>query len=263
MVNILFSGCSFAAGTGLVNEKTHELHYANVLSKELFTNQAVINNIGGGGNSNLRIFLDTGIELVQKQYDFAFVGWTSYPRHVFWAGLEEYESRRSISPTSTHLVEHNGNDISFSKEFLKDFGDKFLLVHNTHYDILDLVKYINILKGLADSKNTKIYFLNNLCQWDQNYFDPVSDPIPTNLTNYTNKLLNSEHRDDAQIKNLYNKIHNDYKNSGSIQQNLWLNLYQSFASMMIDYGNDKRHPGPLSHQRYGKFLASTFKKLSV
>ena len=64
-------------------------------------------------------------------------------------------------------------------------------------------------------------------------------------------------------KNLYNKIHNDYKNSGSIQQKLWLNLYQSFVSMMIDYGNDNLHPGPLSHQHYGKFLASTFKKLSV
>jgi hypothetical protein len=262
MIDILFSGCSFTAGAGLEKSKNNPSHYANVMSNKLFGDAANITNIGIGGNSNLQIFLDTSTEIIQKQYKFVFVGWTGYPRYVFWPGLEEYECRKSINGKSSIIGKHNGNDNSFTEDFLQDFKNKFLLLNNDHYSILDIVKYVNILKNIAENKGTTIYFLNNLCFWDNNYFNEIKDPLPINLTPYTNKILNSEHRDDIQIKNLYNKIHNNYKSVGGIQQNNWLNLYNSFVSLSKDIGNDNEHPGVISHQYYGNFLASKFKELN-
>ena len=264
MIRILFSGCSFVYGTGLLNEKDDPDHFANVLSTELFENK-FLKNIGVSGNTNLRIFLDSCQEISLNNYDYAFVCWTSYPRHIFWLGLEEYETKRTFIPSSiikSPLIEHRGNDIGFSSSTLINFNNTLSLINHPHYDILDIVIYVNILKSLANSKNTKIYFINNICHWDLDFFKRIDNPLPSNLTQYTNKILNSDNRDDDQIKNLYNKIHDDYESRGSIHEDLWLNLYESFYSQQTDLAIDNRHPGPVSHKNFGSFLAKKFKQLN-
>lgn len=256
MKNVLFSGCSFTLGVGLPNGKNDENNFVNIFAKEVFEKYQ-LNNISVGGNSNLRIFLETCFELSSNHYDYAFVCWTSYPRHVFWLGLEEYETKRSFVPNNP-VKEHLGNDISFDSKFLLNLRDNLSLISNAHYDILDIIRYINILKKLADANNTKIYFINNICHWDNNYFTKVSDPRLENLTDYTNKILNSHNRSDDNIRNLYFKMHDSYSHYGTIQEALWLNLYSSFKSHQIDTGNDNFHPGPLSHQQFSKYLSSKF-----
>lgn len=258
MTNVLFTGCSFVHGSGLDKEKSDPNNFVNVFTRNAFGNCDLVNE-GVPGNSNLRIFLDTCQQLIQKNYNYAFVCWTSYPRNVFNLGLEEYETRRSFIPNGSSILEHNGNDISFSSKFLNNLRDKLSLIEHPHSNIVDIVRYINILKSIADSQKTKIFFINNICQWDTDFFTKVEDPIPSNLTAYTNKLLNSDNRDDNQIKTLYNIMHNDYTSNGSIQENLWLNLYSSFKrDHQIDIGTDKRHPGPESHKNFGNFLVSKF-----
>lgn len=264
MLKILFSGCSITHGDGLDLKNQNSMHYSNVLVSEVFDAQAHVNNIGVGGYSNLKIFLDTCIELTKstQKYDFVFVGWTSYPRFYAQVGLEQYNCNRSFIPGSS-LLDFYGNNLSFSSKFLNNLRDSLSLISNPHYDILDIVQYVNILKLLAESKGTKIYFLNNLCQWDANYFNQIESPIkPDLLTNYTNKILNSNNRDDNQIDFLYRKMHKDYQSVGGIQKQLWLNLYDSMISMIIDLGTDNLHPGPLTHQSYGNFLAKKLRNLS-
>lgn len=256
MKKILFSGCSFVKGIGLPQEKSDENNFVNLFSKKVFENYQ-INNIAIGGNSNLRIFLETCFELKNNQYDYAFVCWTSYPRHVFWLALEEHEVKRSFIPNGP-VYEHLGRDISFDSKFLTNIRDNLSLISNAHYDILDIIRYINILTQLADTYKTEIYFINSICHWDNNYFTKLSNPLPENLTNYTNKILNSHNRVDENIRNLYFKIHDSYSHYGTIQEPLWLNLYSSFKSQQIDTGNDNLHPGPLSHQQFSKFLISKF-----
>lgn len=261
-VSCLFSGCSYVAGVGLDLDKLDENNYTNVFAREVFGNKCSVNNIGVPGWSNYRIFLDTCAELLQKKYDYAFVSWTSYPRHVFWSALELYECQRSILwDAVADIEEQKGNEFTFSADFLKKFRDSYLLTHNDHYEILDLVRYVNILISLAQKTNTKIYFINNLCHWDSDFFTRYSNKLPSELTSYTKKLLCVDNRDDIEIGNLYNKMHNDYSNAGGIHEDLWLNLYYSFKHQVTDLGNDKSHPGPKSHKNYGLFLANQFKTI--
>jgi|688.fasta_scaffold476554_1 hypothetical protein len=262
MIRLLFSGCSIVQGIGLDLENQNSMHYANVLAAEMFGDDVLVTNIGVGGYSNLRIFLDTCVELTKSAYDFVFVGWTSYPRHYTWLGLEPYDCTR-VFKAGHDLLPFHGNDLSFSDKFLHKLRDDLCLISNAHYDILDIVRYVNILSTLAKSKKTKIYFLNNYCHWDKNFFKKKSKPIKSNsLTKYTNTILNSYNRNDDQINLLYDKIHNDYQSVGGIQEQLWLNLYQPMVSMLIDLGNDNSHPGPLSHESYGKFLSNKLRILS-
>jgi hypothetical protein len=254
--NLLFSGCSITQGIGLHHENQNSMHYANVLTSMMFNNNVKVNNIGVAGYSNLRIFLDTCSELTKSNYDFVFVGWTSYPRFYTWLGLQASEYPGIFLP-GTDLDDFDGNDLSYSKKFLNNFRDSFSLISHAHYDILDIVRYVNILKTLAENKNTKIYFLNNFCHWDKNYFRQINVQVKLDLlTNYTNKVLNSKNRNDDEVNFLYKKIHKDYKSLGGIQEKLWLNLYNSMTSMCVDLGNDNLHPGPLTHQSYGNFLAN-------
>ena len=264
MTKVLFSGCSCTRGIGLDSESKNPLHYTNVLSKTIFGDSVSIHNIGVGGSSNLRIFLDTCTALATAHYDYAFVGWTSYPRYNFHLGLEEYECMRPFVPNGESITEHNGNDLSFSAKFLNTLRDNLMLISNAHYDILDIVRYVNILKSLAESKNVKLYFLNNLCHWDQGYFTQSQSPItPHILTDYTKKILNTNNRDDIEIETLYKKIHSEYRLHGSIQESSWLNLYNSMASFVpeFDVGNDNIHPGPRTHQHYGNFLAKKLQSI--
>lgn len=264
MNKILFSGCSLPAGVGLEREKNDNSNYVNVFANDVFGESVTVNNIAIPGNSNLRTFLNTCTELVNEKYDYVFVCWTSYPRLVVWPGLEEYDTRRTLNAArSRTITEHQGSRLMFTEKFLTDLSDNISLVQNAHYDILDIIQYINILIKIAEQSNTKIYFINNMCWWDRNFFDPVPDNhiLPSNLTPYTNQVLESNFRDDPQIERLYKKMHKDYKDAGGIQQAHWLNLYNNFIGQIVDKGLDKVHPGPKSHIHYGKYLAQQFKQV--
>ena len=259
MSSILFSGCSIPYGTGLELEKNDSANYCNVFANTCFK-KSLTTNISVPGNSNFEIFLSTSAELINSAYDYIFVGWTSYPRHIVHLGVEEYSTKRTLM-AGNDLLEYNGNDVSFSSKYLNDVKNKFVIMVNDHYSILEIVQYVNILTNLAKLKKTNIYFINNYCSWDENYFTQVDGEIlPSNLTAYTNKILNSNNRDDTQIGMLYNKMHSDYTALGSIQESLWLNLYQNINLNKIDVGSDGRHPGPQTHKNYGLFLADRLDK---
>jgi hypothetical protein len=179
-------------------------------------------------------------------------------------GLELYESKRSLipgQPVST-LNSHKGNDISWSQNQLESFQNYFLLLNHAHYYIRDLISYVNILIDLAETKKSKIFFINNMLPWDSGYFNynKFTEIIPSQLTDYSNELLNSKTRDDQEITALYHMMHEHYIEKGGIQENHWLNLYQSFFNMRIDFTKDNIHPGHKSHKQFAEFLTEEFKK---
>lgn len=262
MNKILFSGCSYVEGYGLPFNKDDSNLFCNQLMNLVpeFCNK-VINNIGVGGYSNEKIFVDTAYALLTDQYKFALVCWTSYPRFVCYPGLEEYECKKTIAPFTT-AFEHNGNTFSISKKKFEQLNEIFPLLMHDHYSIVDIMSYVNILKKIAEITNTKIFFVNNICHWDELYFEQFSSNNiikPEQLTAYTNSLLNSNNRDDSEINALFKKMSLDYENKGGIHSELWLNLYKSFNSMMVDFGNDNLHPGMQSHIIFAEFLAKQLK----
>lgn len=264
MVNVLFTGCSYFVGDGLTFKKSDPANAVNIFTKKVFGNDVVISNLAESGNSNLSIYFDTAQAMYNQPYDYVFVGVTSYPRYNFYMGLETYDFKRRtvFSPFSNQFSEHNGHNGEFSATWLKDLRDKFLAIHNDHFEILDIIKHQNLLINQSKLLGTKLYFINNICHWDKDYFKRLSNPLPNNLTRYTKQLLDTHNRDDIDIATLYNLIHNDYESSGNIQEDYWLNLYDAFYRFKVDLGLDNYHPGPESHKNFGSFLAKQLTNLN-
>ncbi len=263
MKSVLFSGCSFVSGYDLEQEHKNPKHFSHILSNNLFGTDYTIDNIGVSGYSNERIFLDSAHVLTKNHYDYAFICWTGLHRYYFWSELETYTCWQSwiLGMTASTTNKHNGNDINRTRKQLIKFCDQFLLLMHAHYHIRDLVSYVNILISLAKIEGTKIFFVNNILPFDKKYFDYTEgDIIPEMLTEYTNELLNSHNRDDEQINQLYHMMHKHYKEKGGIREEYWLNLYQSFFNMAIDFTPDNIHPGLKSHKKFAEFLTEEFKK---
>ena len=259
MIKILFAGCSYVQGFGLELEKHDPQNFCNIFTSEYFQDDHTVTNIGKSSSSNLSIYLSASLTMIQQKFDYVFVGWTSYPRYNFRVGFETYEFGREVNftPSST-LTAHNGHHLSYSQPWLNDFKKKYLLAHHAHFEVIEIIKYMTLLSRLGDLEGTKVYFINNLCPWTPGYFDRKLNFMPSELDPYTQQILDVGTRDDLEIFKLYTLMHNDFESVGGMNPQKCINLYQSFNSMMIDVGKDQRHPGPLSHNKFGKFLSHKF-----
>jgi hypothetical protein len=74
--------------------------------------------------------------------------------------------------------------------------------------------------------------------------------LPDQYTKYTQKLLNSNTRDDDEVFKLYHKMHDTFDSEGTINQEHWLNLYNSMRNQRIDVNQDNIHPGIQSNKCY-------------
>jgi hypothetical protein len=266
MTEILFSGCSYTEGAGLDLEKHDPNNAFNVFAHEYFHNDYNVTNVAKGGNSNLSIYLSTSLALVEKFYDYAFVCWSAYPRYNFRIGFETYEFGKKICFTpgivlSDHVI-HEGHNLSYSKKWLNKFKDTYMLAHHEHFEVVAIMEYMTLLLDQAQSKGTQLYFINNICQWDNEFFNRLTDFLPDELTEKTKKLLDVDTRDDTEIFKLYNLMHDDFEAHGGIREHKWINLYTPFKNMKIDLGNDNWHPGPLSHKQFGTHLAQRFSEVN-
>jgi hypothetical protein len=188
-----------------------------------------------------------------------FVGWTEYPRYTVLLGVETYVTTQSFTPNG-HCIDHNLHNINYTSSYLENIRDRFLSLQHPHQGILNIVKYTNALINIAKTTDTKIFFINGICGWDNKYFDVVDNGLPSSYTPYTQQLLDCNTRDDEEIFKLYNIIHHEYNQAGSIQENYWLNLYDSLRSNRIDVNHDNIHPGIQSNQNYANTLNQELNK---
>lgn len=256
MKKILFCGCSYVKGTGFELEKNEPNLWVNLMHKHRFNDFLLINS-SLEGRSNSGIFQDAVFNLTNDAYEYAFVCWTSMPRYELSLGLETYATRAVFS-TVINQIDHNLNDINYSKKYLQEISDRFTTLAHLHHEILNLLYYVNSLVNLSKKISTKIYFINSLCPWDLNYFLKLEDVLPDNYTNFTKKIINVDNRDDRQCYDLYQKIHLEYAHAGGIQEKHWLNLYQSLRSIQIDTNNDNRHSGIKSNHLFFDILNKSF-----
>ena len=266
MSKIVFTGCSFTAGTGWVdmadpNEsrklecKNYPDLWVNLCATQIdqLKNLEVV-NLGKGGASNIEIFANTvdAIGTFGAGIDTLFCQWTSMPRYNFDVGFELWTTREGLQRVtrSKHDVNLNRGD-TWSRKYLDDLLDRFLVLHHLHGEIVKVVKYSSILQKLSQQLNIKLYFINGLCPWDQNYFVKLSGVLPEEYTLFTKKqILNIESRDDEDIFKLYDIMHNDYAQAGGIDLSNWVNLYDSMKQNMLDTNYDNHHPGIKSNQLY-------------
>ena len=260
MKKVVFTGCSFTAGAGWssidpVNgfAKDYPGLWVNLCHREISKLKKLeLVNAGISGASNTDIFEATVKEIGNhNDIDTIICQWTAMPRYRFSLGLELWPTSERIQGRASRLEfdVNLSNGTTWSRKYLNDLFDRFLVLHHLHGEILKVVRYSNILKKLSKKINIKLYFVNGLCPWDQNYFVRLNSVSPEDYTPFTKKtILEIESRDDDDIFKLYKNIHDDYDQVGGIDPTDWINLYDSMLKNQIDTNYDNDHPGTKSNQ---------------
>jgi len=265
MAKIVFTGGSITSGYGwngievsLDNEyvekdKASPYLWVNLLHKNVDEfKQCELHNLGSPGEANSTIFKQT-VQAISKldNIKYIFCSWVSAPRYVFDVGFELYETREVWHPADGPDKDRNLNNLFLSRKYLNDIKNRFLTLHHLHYEILKIVEYVNIINDLCKLHNINVYHINDSCIWDDNYFTRLNITKPTEFTEFTrSEIINISGRDDNEIYWLYQKMHDDYNNAGSICSDSWINLYDSFLSNQTDFNNDNIHPGKESNISY-------------
>lgn len=252
----IFCGCSYVQGIGLDLEKSDPRLWVNILHQgipELSVTE--LHNAGTGGSTNEEIFLSAINQILQGQCKYLFVAWTSLKRLKVNPSVELYSTQVYMERKSIDDVKINPNT-TIPGSYIENIRDRFFDLTHIHYDLLKILQYTTILDSLASRFNINIFFVNSLLPVDTNYFSRVSTEsrLPSDTTMFTQNLLNLKTRDDKEYFEIYDKIHLDYKNTGSLLCN-WINLDHGFRThFYLDQGNDNLHPGPISNQHFADFL---------
>lgn len=236
---MLAVGCSYTRGYGLDDEENNPNLWVNQIAQRIGCTQ--IKNISESGWNNESIFHACMQEIMHENYDIVIIGWSAIPRYNFHIGLEYYHTRSRLTPDyDIHI-----NNKTFTGKYLDTIRNKLLEFHNDHWDILKLISYVNtIIQIQVNLKNKKVFFVNGLGPWEENYFSRKNFVKPDDLDKYTQELISCQTRDDNEIESIYNKIHDSYEKAGGICEWYWLNLYNSLMHMQIDrVSNADGHPG--------------------
>lgn len=247
MKSTLYAGCSYTHGTGFTNTIDSKHLWVNQLhNTPMFANTKKIND-SEPGRSNSNIFSRAVYNITSHNIQHAFVEWTSVPRLEFTVGLETYSTRQVFMP---NLVpgDHVLNDITYSKQYISTIQHRLLTLMHDHYEIVKLIEYSNALINLCKMSDTKLHFINGICPWDTNFFNYLPDTLPSEYTEYTKELLNVDNRSDSEIVALYKKMHTEYQSLGGINQEYWVNLYDSVRKTRVDVNDDNLHPGIQSNK---------------
>ena len=254
-MNILVSGCSFTKGHGLLLENHDPKLWVNQIAKKLECNS--LDNIAEHGYNNQTIFLETLNQMSQYNYDLIIVAWSTMPRWNFTLGFELYKTFSHLGP-----MKINTNTRIFTERWQDKLKKHILEGHNDHWHLLKLVKYVNILINYQKVlKKQKIFFVNTYGPWPLNFYNKKDLKFPSDLTTYEQNILNVDTRDDDEIFELYNLMHQHYSDNGGIHEYHWLNLYNSFKELKVDNASESdKHPGYASQDVFVEQLWSALEE---
>ncbi len=272
MSKIIVGGCSITSGVGFnkddigSDDKDNPNLWVNLCCENIpeFKNLELL-NISTGGSSNQKIFSSI-VEAISQNTDIEYIvcAWTSMPRYNFNIGFELYDTEEGFHPNRHHVRDYHLNQGIFTDSYLRNIATRFLTLHDLHYEIVHLLRFINIITNLASHKGTKIINVNACCPWDDQFFKVLPDNCnPLDYTAFTQDILKISNRDDDEILQLYRKQHEQYNSYGGIREHTWVNLYNSFQSEYIDTNYDDLHPGVESNQRYFQLVQQYMQKLAT
>lgn len=261
MTKLIFSGCSFTAGTGwdpdlkvLESKDSPELWCNLLLQKTDRYRDCQAINVGFPGASNSEIFEKT-VEIMayhNNSIDTVFCQWTSMPRYNFNVGFELWNTEEGFFTNARNHDHRLSNGVIWPREYVSDLVDRLKVMHHLHWEILKVVRFSNVLIHLAQKLNIpNIFFINGLCPWDKDYFIKLDNVKPESYTDFTkDQILNIDSRDDKDIYKLYELAHQHYQQAGGITCSHWINLYESMLALQIDSNHDSKHPGKKSNELY-------------
>lgn len=253
-MKFLVVGDSFTKGHGLRYEQKDPLLWVNQLIRSEYPDAEIINNAESGADNKI-IFQYAYQELTTRHYDFSLICWSELSRICFHFGLELYSTKQRLNTVESYDV-HINPGITINARSTESVRNFYMKYYNHHWALVDLIIYTNVLIKLAQGR---ICFVNGLADIGENFFTRKIIKTPSNLSKFEQELLSVDTRDDIEIVNLYNKVHDDYQKNGSIQENYWLNLYNPLTQMQIDYLSDSdSHPGYKSQDVFFNRLYKKF-----
>lgn len=238
MTRVCWNGCSFTVGEGFSEHQRDQYIYDRLVSKQFGFEST---NIAVSGSSNLEIFKRSAQEILDKKYDIVVTQWSALNRLWLYPGPD-----CTFFLNDTKYPDFKYRDIYIDSSTKSLLRKMFLLLNHDYHNLLDLVKYCRILECMSTALNVKIIFVNGLVPWTDDLTRTLllSD-INNSLSDYSKSILDFDHRNDTEIIMFFQELQKKFL---SIDQHLWVNLFDSMIDNSPDTGPEGHHPGPLSHQ---------------
>ena len=250
MKKVCWAGCSFTVGEGF-DQSQQNLVYTQLVSQEC---DFVSTNIAVRGNSNYKIFLSACKAVVSQQFDIVFVQWSGLNRIWLHPGPETvFFASENIRP------DYRYRDLYLDPAQKKNLCEWLLRLNHDYQNIVDLIDYCNILERMQSS-NTKVVFINGLVPWTNDLTKPLDKSnLSKTLSKYTKEILDFDQRDDDEIIKYFTFLQDKFS---TLNIDLWVNIFDSFLSHMIDFSPVGHHPGQQSHkwmaQQVSKYIKLNF-----
>lgn len=252
MPKLVFTGGSITKGNGWDFRDTYQRDnfWVNRVGAEIpiFSNLEML-NLGISNGNNDEIFRASVDVLAKYGHDisYLFCSWVSVPRYRYSLGLEPWSTQDSQQDL---LEDIEINKIIIKKDYVNNLKRRFFTLHHLHFEITKILEYVNIVSRLGQRLGVPVFHINDTCPWDEEYFT-IQTGTPSNYTYFTQtEILNVDNRPDDEIYKLYKRMHRDYDLAGGVNPDRWINLYQSWKNLQIDYNPDGTHPGVRSNEIY-------------
>ena len=242
-MNICFNGCSLTAGVGVAPEQ----NYPSLIAK----NTVRTTNIAVGGSSNYTIFMRSIDAVLSNQYDLVITQWSGLNRIWLSPG-----PGCDFFVNDTKTSDFTYRDLYLSASEKKKFTDTLLLMNHDYKNIFELIDYCRVLSSIAKLNQTKVFFINGLLHWKEDLTLPIPSDLSMGLSHYTKLILDFDSRNNAEIIDLFSCLQDKFS---TLDQELWVNLFDSFSSNQQDRGSDRLHPGPKSHQHMADKISNFLK----
>lgn len=237
-MNVCFNGCSFTVGEGFEPEQRDTYIYDRLVAKHFGWQRE---NIASPGSCNKGIFLRSADAIRSKKYDIVFSQWSALNRIWLFPG-----------PDCTYSINNlNKDDFLYREIHLEEkFNTKLKytlrLLNHDYHNILELIKFTNILNDLGEHTNTKVVHINGLIPWKDDLAKPLDKKnLAGSLDSYTKTILDFDNRDDEEIIKFMQELQDNF---ATLRQQNWVNLFQSFQGRGGDTGPLGHHPGIESHK---------------
>lgn len=248
-MKVAFTGCSLTRGDGFEMAYLAPEIWPNIISR-VFDYDA--RNLAISGASNLRIF-DTACQAIRsKKFDLVFCQWTMFNR--IWL---------SPGPGVWYFATGDGKDsfqyrdIKLNQREKTDLEHMIMLLNHDYQNIIQLVDHVNVVEDLAQYHGVKLAHVNGLVPWQSDLADAAVAKDFSKMSMYTRLMLDFDHRDDAEIQQLFLDLQTKFS---SMNQQHWINLWDSFQSQSVDLGPQGHHPGPRSHVIMSNLVRNYLKK---
>jgi hypothetical protein len=238
MTRVCWNGCSFTVGEGFPEHLRDQYVYDRLVSKQFGFNST---NIAVNGSSNLEIFKRSAQAILDNQYDIVFTQWSALNRLWLYPGPD-----CSFFLNDERYPDFKYRDIYIDSQTKSKIRETLLLLNHDYHNILNLIEYCCILECMANAVKTKIIFVNGLLPWTNDLicnFSPVD--IGSQLSDYTKSILDFDHRNNQEIIDFFQNLQNNFK---KLNQDQWINIFESMKSSMCDVNYDGVHPGVVSNQ---------------